>query len=202
VILEYITTKNNNKQQKMVNYANSKVYKIEAINAIDGDTDIYIASTTKFYLSERMVCHRRDYIQWKNGNPKIRNITSFYVFDKYGVENCRIVLLEKFPCTSRDELHARESLFIRSLKCVNKVIPNRTREEYRLENKEHLLQKDREYYHKNIIAIKERKSEPTLCECGKSIARCGMAKHKRTKAHIDFISAMNDGSASVPTDSI
>ena len=93
----------------MVNYANGKIYKIESINATEGDPDIYIGSTTKFYLSERMVLHRRDYDQWKNGIIKVGKITSFDIFDKFGVENCRIVLLETFPCTSRDELFAKEA---------------------------------------------------------------------------------------------
>ena len=41
----------------MVNYGNSKIYKIWSPN---GD-NIYIGSTTKKYLSQRMVEHRCDY---------------------------------------------------------------------------------------------------------------------------------------------
>jgi hypothetical protein len=43
-----------------------------------------------------MVCHRRDYVQWKNGNIKVGKMTSFDVFDKFGMEKCPIVLLETF----------------------------------------------------------------------------------------------------------
>jgi hypothetical protein len=86
----------------MVNYANGKIYMIASIDAIDGDGNIYIDSTTKEYLSQRMVCHKKDYVQWKGGNIKVGKINSFILFDKFGVENCRIILLETFPCQSRD----------------------------------------------------------------------------------------------------
>jgi ribosome-interacting GTPase 1 len=75
-----------------------------------------------------MVCHRKDYVQWENGNVKVNKLTSFDIFDEYGIENCQIVLIETFPCSSRDELNARESYYIRSLNCVNKVILGRTKE--------------------------------------------------------------------------
>ena len=55
----------------MVNYANSKVYKIWSPQ---GDK-IYIGSTTKIYLSQRMDKHRSDYKRYLNGN--FHYITSF-----------------------------------------------------------------------------------------------------------------------------
>jgi hypothetical protein len=197
--IEYITTRNNNKQQKMVNYANGKIYKIECINAVEGDPDIYIGSTTKYYLSQRMDYHRRDYVQWKNGNPKVGRLTSFELFDKFGVENCRIVLIETFPCTSKDELTAQEATYIRSLKCVNKMIPHRTKAMYREENRDYLIQKENEYYQKNKIDINERRSQLTICECGCSISKYNFAKHKKSQKHINLVSTLNDVLPSVST---
>ena len=106
----------------MVNYENGKIYKIESYL---GDK-IYIGSTTKKYLSQRMDTHRTDYKRWKNGLYNF--VTSFTIFEEYGIENCNIVLLELFPCESKDMLHSREAHYIRTLKCVNKCIPNRTKE--------------------------------------------------------------------------
>jgi hypothetical protein len=174
--IEYITTRNNNKQQKMVNYANGKIYKIECINAVEGDPDIYIGSTTKYYLSQRMDYHRRDYVQWKNGNPKVGRLTSFELFDKFGVENCRIVLIETFPCTSKDELTAQEATYIRSLKCVNKMIPHRTKAMYREEHKE---------------KISSEKKVRVICTCGANISNHALPRHLRTKKHLDFTSTIN-----------
>ena len=76
----------------MVNYENGKIYKIESYL---GDM-IYIGSTTKKYLSQRMDTHRSDYKRWKNGVYNF--VTSFTIFEEYGIENCNIVLLELCPC--------------------------------------------------------------------------------------------------------
>ena len=46
------------------NYNKGKIYKIEPICDHD-EGDIYIGSTTKDYLSQRMVFHKGDYIKWK-----------------------------------------------------------------------------------------------------------------------------------------
>ena len=63
-----------------INYKNGKIYKIEPVNGEEGE--IYIGSTTKEYLSQRMTAHRGDYGKWKNG--KHGKIMSFDLFEKYG----------------------------------------------------------------------------------------------------------------------
>ena len=45
----------------MVNYQNTKIYKIVSAS---GDR-VYIDATAKEYLSQRMTAHRNDYNQWK-----------------------------------------------------------------------------------------------------------------------------------------
>ena len=75
----------------MINCTNCKIYKIEAIDAVESDGDIYIGSTTKQYLSQRMDCHRRDYVQWRKENSKVSRMTSFDIFDKYCKENRPII---------------------------------------------------------------------------------------------------------------
>ncbi len=98
----------------MVNYRNGKMHKIEAFNAVDSNGDIYIGSTTKLYLSQRMDCHRKDYVQWKKGNIRNGKITSFDVFDTFGIDKGQIILIETFPCDSKDELTSREAFYIES----------------------------------------------------------------------------------------
>ena len=178
----------------MVNYANGKIYMIERIGGSD-EGCVYIGSTTKKYLSQRMESHLHDFEGWVLGCRNYKKITSFNVFKKYGVKNCHIVLLETCPCNSVEELRAIEATHIRSTPCVNKCIPGRTKQAYREEHKQLLNQKGQEYYHANVEAIKKRKTTPTLCECGCSVSRCGMAKHIRTQKHI---SAMNSLSAVLP----
>jgi predicted GIY-YIG superfamily endonuclease len=119
----------------MVNYNNGKMYKIEPISGRE-DGDVYVGTTTCKYLSQRMTQHRSGYKSWKNG--KSSNFTSFILFDKYGVENCKIQLLELVNVKTKDELIAREGFYIRTLNCVNKVIPDRTKEEYYFTNKKEI----------------------------------------------------------------
>ena len=85
-----------------INYENSKVYKIWSPS---GDK-IYVGSTTKEYLSQRMTAHRTNYNRWKLG--VYGYITAFLIFDEYGLDNCFIELLEAKSCKSKDELNQLE----------------------------------------------------------------------------------------------
>jgi ribosomal protein S27AE len=185
----------------MVNYANGKIYMISANDAVEGDGNIYIGSTTKEYLSQRMVCHRRDHVQWKNGNVKVGKINSFDIFDKFGVNHCRIILLETFPCQSKDELTSREAFYIRSTLNVNKMIPHRTRAEYKADNHEDILQKGIDYYkmNKDSINLKRRECETVVCECGNFVSRLALIKHRRTQKHISSLAQLD---SVCPTDSV
>jgi hypothetical protein len=125
-------------------YKNSKLYKIEPIIEHD-EEDIYIGSTCQPYLSSRMNQHRQLYKINKNlCNVKI-------LFDKYGIENCNIILLELVNVNSKEELLMREAHYIRTLQCVNKQIPLRTTKEYYEANKN----KIKEYREANKDKMKE-----------------------------------------------
>ena len=163
-----------------MNYQNTKIYKIESSQG----PKIYIGSTTKQYLSQRMDSHRSNFKQWKKGN-RANKTTSFELFEEYGVENCNIILLEVFPCNSKDEAHAREAYHIKSIKCVNKVIPGKISEtyfkdynkKYRQDHKEELLKKDRLY----------KEANKYICPCGKGTAIHHKVRHEKSKFHQDFL---------------
>jgi hypothetical protein len=134
----------------MVNYQNSKIYKIEPTCEHE-QGDIYIGSTTKEYLSQRMDKHRSSYRSWLAG--KASHVRAYDLFNKYGLENCGILLIENYPCESRDELLTKEAHQIRTLDCVNKTIPGRTNKEYREENKDRLRELQKQYYENNKTTI-------------------------------------------------
>ncbi len=176
----------------MVNYQNSKIYKIIDI----GGNMCYIGSTTKDFLSKRMTEHRNHYSQWKIG--KAGNVSAFLIFDTYGVENCRIELIELCPCNSRDELHQREGHYIRTLLCVNKLIAGRTKQEYRAdtmdkiieyrtENREEINTNQRAYFQKNKEVILAKQKERFDCLCGKTYSRTMKSQHMQTKAHMKYM---------------
>ena len=135
----------------MVNYDNGKIYKIESHL---GDK-IYIGSTTKKYLSARMANHRYYYTRWNAGIPNTW-LTAFTLFEEYGVDNCKMTLLEAFSCDSKDKLTARESHYIRTLECVNKIIPDRNLKEWKDTNRDILIEKHRLYRKANQELIREK----------------------------------------------
>ena len=191
----------------MVNYNNGKVYKIWSTA---GDK-IYIGSTTKEYLSQRMDTHRTNYKSWKNGKRPLT--TSFNLFEEYGLENCFIELLEAKVCNSSDEMHQLEGKYIRSLCCVNKNIAGRTdkqyreehkeqikdyREEhkensklyykdYREENKDKIKELDKKYREDNRDKIREHKNTKTDCDCGSIYSQSNKSRHIKTIKHCQFI---------------
>ena len=195
-----------------VNYNNGKIYKIEALNGEEGD--IYIGSTTKQYLSQRMTAHRNDYNKWKQG--KHNKVTSYDLFEKYGINNCEIILLENCPCDSKDQLHARESHYIKTLDCINKCIPGRTKKEweednkdkraeqnkqYREANRDKILEGKKQYREANKDKIKqyreanreqvlEQRKQKITCDCGSIHRRDDKSKHLKSKKHQAYVASL------------
>ncbi len=134
----------------MVNYTNSKVYKIWSTQ---GDK-IYIGSTTKQYLSQRMDNHRACYKCWKDGKSNM--VTVYSIFEEYGLENCFIELIEAKECKSKDELSQLEGKHIRELICVNRKIEGRTYKNYYEEKKEQILEQNKKYRKDNKQRISEQ----------------------------------------------
>ena len=93
----------------MPNYALGKVYKIT------GGGLTYIGSTCEPTLARRLAGHVGDYKQGKNISSRIIIETGQY----------EITLIELYPCSSRDELRARERFHVEQNVCVNKNMPGR-----------------------------------------------------------------------------
>ena len=91
-----------------------------------------------------------------------------YITSKYILElgDYEIVLLELYPCNSKDELHARERHYIEKLDCVNRLIPFRSKEEkieykkkWHIENKEIIYKQHAQYYQNNKEALSKQQKE-------------------------------------------
>ncbi len=170
-----------------IKYENGKIYKI--VCNITGD--IYVGSTTKQYLSQRLTKHKSNYRDYLNGRSN-RYITSFKILEN---NNYDIILLENVNSNNKDELRSRERYYIETLKCVNKVVPKRTMQEYKHDHKEQI----KEYYQKNkerILAIqkenysikKEYYFDKIQCSCGGRYSLHHKARHEKTKKHLDYMS--------------
>lgn len=156
----------------MVNYSNAKIYKITSPQS----DKVYIGSTTKQYLSQRMNSHRDAMKTYQKGTG--RYTMSFEIL-KY--EDAQIVLLEALPkCVSKDELRAREQDWIDA----NREICNN---KYRAHDSD-LPNIKKTYYVKNKTAIRERASKKFICECGGSYTRSNKSTHSKSTPHTTWIS--------------
>tara|TARA_R110000772_G_C13114221_1_gene421062 strand:+ start:107 stop:691 length:585 start_codon:yes stop_codon:yes gene_type:complete len=116
----------------MPNYLLSKIYKL----VCDDENLIYYGSTAQIYLCNRLSGHHQSYLN------KVNSCESKRLYD---VGNVKIILVEKYPCETKEELLQRERWYIENNICVNKACPIRSKEErkaldkiYRAENKEFL----------------------------------------------------------------
>lgn len=95
----------------MVNYQNGKIYKI-----ISSKPELkelcYVGSTTKRTLAERMSGHR--------SSCRAGIISQIYqVMRTHGIEHFQILLIENYPCNSKDELCVRERYWMDQLNSIN-----------------------------------------------------------------------------------
>jgi hypothetical protein len=104
-------------------FQHAKIYKITDI----GYNKCYIGSTTEG-LSLRMARHRQQFkVFLKSG----KGYTSSYdLFNEYGIENCKIELIEYYKCDTLQELRKQEGIYIKTTECVNKHVAGRTDKEY------------------------------------------------------------------------
>ena len=92
------------KREKMSRYTNGKIY--ELVNTVDDE--IYIGSTC-LELCKRLSAH-------KSMARKSLTRRVYTELNIIGWENCRIMLIEAYPCTDKQELIAREQYVIDLLK--------------------------------------------------------------------------------------
>ncbi len=129
-----------------LDFSKSKIYKI--VNNVNDEC--YVGSTTQT-LAERYSGHLSDYRRYQKVSD--RYITSFLMFDNYGLNNCRIELVENYSVKTRQELFARERVWIEKLNTVNKVIPTQTAQEYYKKNMDRIFAYKQEYNKKYSIRI-------------------------------------------------
>lgn len=192
----------------MVNYHEGKIYKIVS----ESSGLQYIGSTCEPTLAKRMVGHMAHYRAYLNN--KYHFVTVFKVLE---YNDHKIYLIENFHCENKDQLRSREGYWIQKIECVNKNIAGRSYKEYqqiykennteklktyRMNNKKYLATRNKIYYNvnrtnilektkayqlKNKDMIRAKQNTEIICECGSRLTYANMARHKRSKKHIEFI---------------
>ena len=133
-------------------YSNGKIYQITDV----GYNKCYIGSTC-LKLRRRFLQHIGGYYKYLKGEAEYT--TSYSMFEEFGVENCKVELVENYPCNSKDELLKQEGFHIRSFDCVNKCI-------YIRQNTKRILRRTSTAFSKvvkGIQATKKRTLQGTIC---------------------------------------
>jgi len=178
----------------------------------------YVGSTFSS-LSSRLGQHRSQYKTWKEGKSSMCAVCEY--FDIYGVEEFEIVELERYDVEDRQQLRKYEQEWIEKIDCCNKVravamtwkenyakngdkIRARVND-YRINNRETVLQRKRKYYQENAEMIckkqkdyvernreivlqkkKEYSEQKVHCDvCNVDLRRDSVGKHNKRKTHQD-----------------
>ena len=178
------------------------VYRIYSTNP--AITECYIGSTKN--LKTRVAVHKNCFL-------KTATRVSQYI-GQHGFENFIFEPLEEMDTYDRKKLAEREAHYFNLFKpTLNMNVPNRSHEQYCLDNpdvkssnarlyhqkhrekykanarerylrnKEQMKQRAREYYHKNKASIVAKRHALYLCCCGGMTSKAGLKEHLNSKGH-------------------
>jgi len=149
----------------MPDYQKGKIYKI-----VCNDTnEVYYGSTCQ-YLCNRKTCHKDS-----------KNICrSRPIIDR---GNWDIVLVEHFPCNSKEELLMRERYYVDNNECINKFRP--------IISKEELKELKHESYIRNRETYLEKSKNKRLERTPDELAKDKAYKHSRYELNKEKLLAQN-----------
>ena len=177
-------------RQQRVSYTNGVIYKLECLT-----TGLYYIGSTADTTANRLKHHMNQ----DNDCSSKRIIEG---------DNYVLTVLERYPCNNKKELEKREGeiqkqeLVKEGSKCVNIRIAGgkfESKAEYRKnyyeQNKDKEQEYQKNYYDQNKDKVQERKkkyyqqnkdklSAKVHCQCGSSIRKDKIARHRKTKKHL------------------
>jgi hypothetical protein len=163
VLLTPISTryfkKDNEPQYKSIEkemLSEGKVYMIKPLNGDAGD--IYIGKTKLDSITDRLKYHISDYYYWKQGKNNF--VSSFILFEKYGVDECHILLLENVCCDTPTKLKEREDYYLSKYNCINQNKPKPSKSTKTKINGEPRIKKPRSEAQKEaFLKVKAKRAE-------------------------------------------
>ena len=159
---------------KQVDFKKTIMYKIISPN----NKKVYYGSTVR-PIQKRFDSHIND-----------RNCLSREIIDS---GDAVIIEIEKYPCSSLEELEDREAFYILNDwdGCVNQYVPGSYRRAggvkaygkyYKENNKEKVSEWQKKYADKNRTKLRKKANEKIVCSvCGCMIARAGKSTHQKSK---------------------
>ena len=149
-----------------------RIYKIISTEG----NEVYVGSTFNT-TRNRFSQHKGDYTKWKSDNVKYskHNVSVNKLFEKYGKDKCKIILIKEYDVLDRLHLEVYETLWIYKLKSINNLIPFGIKKlwskQYREQNKEKINTKGREHFD---------------CSCGGRYTYSNKIQHIKSKKHQEY----------------
>ena len=155
----------------MVDYMLSLIYKVVDIRLVQGDAGycVYVGSTTQ-KLTKRMYSHR-------HRSSKSKWAPFHKYINEQGLDNFKIVLVEPCPCRCRAELNMREEHWRCKLRPTHNVYRAYTTKAQKAE-------------------AEKNRTKKVRCECGTTISKHNIAKHRKTTKHERLMGAKSTNGAS------
>ena len=199
-----------------INYENTIMYKF-VCNDLN-ITDTYVGHTTEFTKRKwghKTCCNNENDI---NHNLKIYQTIRL----NGGWDNWKMIEIEKYLCTDGNEATARERYWYEQLKAnmntlnphrkqteyyndnkdiileknkqyriINKITIAEQKKQYHSENKEVILEKMKQYRQDNWDKLSEKKKLTCICECGSTICVVVKTRHYKSIKHTTYINLLN-----------
>jgi len=191
------------------------VYKISCVDD-EKYPECYIGSTI-LTLKRRFQAHKDEYKKWKLG--LVKKTCSYDLFEKFGIENCKITPIQTYKIIDTRHLNAYEQLWINKIKPNNKQASFRitpiSRKNDRLiqlqknpkfdsDNYKKQLKKNPNFNRERVQKFKQKKPNyfrehnkkysqiVIICECGVQIKKCKKSRHVKTEKHQTLMKKQNN----------
>jgi hypothetical protein len=203
--------------KKDMDYSRTIIYRIVCKDT--SITDCYVGHTTNF--TKRKCNHKSSCNNEKEKNYNL-NVYQF-IRNNGGWDNFNMIEIEKYPCNDANEALKRERYNLELYNAtLNSLIPSRTRQEWKTDNKEHfkeykkkwhydnkekrkekmkeyyennkekLSNQNKKYYEDNKNLILEINKEKITCKCGCLIVKGNLLRHQQTQKHLNFLAAKTE----------
>ena len=169
----------------------SVIYKIYCLD--ENIKECYIGSTGNFAFRKgqhKRVCNN------SSDNNKSYNLKVYtFIRANGGFTNWEFEVLETFNTIDKQDLKKIERKYIETNNStLNCIIPTRTDQEYKIENKQKIQEYHKKWVMDNREKINERRRSNRAknrgkikCECGCMTTKPHISRHRKTKKHIELM---------------
>ena len=172
----------------ITDYNEFNIYKL--VPLVDHEShEIYI-SFTCYSLSKAMTIIKSTYASYKKG-MQTNYKKQYSLFDKYGIDNIDIILIEKVNTKSKDDLRARHAYHVETKECINKNV-SILKEADKDKVKDSITNK-LGYLDLRLMCYEYQKLN-VICTCGAEIKQGNLSRHRKSKSHHIIIDKMKENS--------